>query len=235
MEAIGGGRPCDVMIDTGMNRLGLRAGRDRRARWPGHRHAAQPSRLRGRGSARSTRCNCSAFARWRRRFRPRRYSLANRRGICLGGDYSFDLVRPGLALYGGIPRERGGGPYRAGRACRGARWCSAADQGRRKLRLWRDLHRRRGHRGGDRQHRLCRRLFPRLFAARARPGRRSALPLLGRVSMDMLVVDASAAPELARGRLGRAGLQSGDRRRNQGMSQYELLTGLGSRFERIWR
>jgi alanine racemase len=33
-----------------------------------------------------------------------RYSLANSAGICLGGDYSFDLVRPGLALYGGVPR-----------------------------------------------------------------------------------------------------------------------------------
>ena len=36
----------------------------------------------------------------------KRYSLANSAGICLGRDYSFDLVRPGLALYGGIPRAR---------------------------------------------------------------------------------------------------------------------------------
>ena len=35
----------------------------------------------------------------------RRYSLANSAGICLGRDYSFGLVRPGLALYGGIPRD----------------------------------------------------------------------------------------------------------------------------------
>src|SRR6201994_742148 len=34
----------------------------------------------------------------------RRYSMANSAGICLGRDYSFDLVRPGLSLYGGIPR-----------------------------------------------------------------------------------------------------------------------------------
>ena len=34
-----------------------------------------------------------------------RYSLANSAGICLGRDYSFDLVRPGPPLYGGVPRR----------------------------------------------------------------------------------------------------------------------------------
>src|SRR3546814_1542477 len=34
----------------------------------------------------------------------RRLSLANSAGICLGPDYVFDLTRPGLALYGGVPR-----------------------------------------------------------------------------------------------------------------------------------
>ena len=30
-------------------------------------------------------------------------SLANSAGIALGPRYAFDLTRPGLALYGGIP------------------------------------------------------------------------------------------------------------------------------------
>ena len=34
----------------------------------------------------------------------KRYALANSAGICLGKEFSFDLVRPGLALYGGVPR-----------------------------------------------------------------------------------------------------------------------------------
>jgi alanine racemase len=33
-------------------------------------------------------------------------SLANSGGIFLGPDYAFDLVRPGITLYGGGPRER---------------------------------------------------------------------------------------------------------------------------------
>ena len=33
----------------------------------------------------------------------RRYSLANSAGILLGPDYAFDLTRPGIALYGGVP------------------------------------------------------------------------------------------------------------------------------------
>ena len=35
----------------------------------------------------------------------RRRSLANSAGIMLGGDYHFDLTRPGLALYGGIASD----------------------------------------------------------------------------------------------------------------------------------
>src|SRR5690606_19232005 len=34
----------------------------------------------------------------------RRRSLANSAGIALGANYAFDLTRPGIALYGGVPR-----------------------------------------------------------------------------------------------------------------------------------
>src|SRR3546814_6980489 len=47
------------------------------------------------------------FSVLRSKIAARRYSLANSAGICLGPDYAFDLTRPGLALYGGIPRELG--------------------------------------------------------------------------------------------------------------------------------
>ena len=42
-------RVCDVMIDTGMNRLGIRPDELGRARRAGDRHAAQPFSLRRRG------------------------------------------------------------------------------------------------------------------------------------------------------------------------------------------
>jgi alanine racemase len=35
--------------------------------------------------------------------------LANSAGILLGPEYHFDLVRPGLALYGGMPRAEAAG------------------------------------------------------------------------------------------------------------------------------
>src|SRR5690606_19404223 len=41
-----------------------------------------------------------------------RLSLANSAGLCLGGDYAFDLTRPGLALYGGVPRREAAGNIR---------------------------------------------------------------------------------------------------------------------------
>ena len=49
-------------------------------------------------------------------------SLAASGGAYLGPDYHFDLVRPGIGLYGGAPQEGGaalahrGGDFRAGAA-----------------------------------------------------------------------------------------------------------------------
>jgi alanine racemase len=60
------------------------------------------------------------------------------------------------------------------------------------------------------------------------------LPVVGRVSMDLTAIAVDAAPDLGEGDwveldfdLPRAAQQSG-------LSQYELLTSLGSRYERIW-
>ena len=64
-------------------------------------------------------------------------------GICLGADYAFGLTRPGLALYGGVPRRR----RRRRRHLRQVARVEAADppaaqrRGRREGRLWRHLHR----------------------------------------------------------------------------------------------
>ena len=168
-KEIAPGRPCDVMIDTGMNRLGLRPDEIGALDGLDDRHAAQPSRLRRRGPCAERDAAASASARSPRRSRPSATASPIRAGICLGRDYSFDLVRPGLALYGGVPRARGRGQHPPGRAGRSADRPAAHDPRRRKLRLWRDLHRRRGHRGRDPQHRLCRRLSARLLVAAARP------------------------------------------------------------------
>jgi alanine racemase len=164
----------------------------------------------------------------------RRRSLANSAGICLGDGYAFDLTRPGLALYGGIPRHEAEGGIRA------------------VVRVEAQVvQRRRVEPGGsvgynatftaDRPLELAilnigyadgyLRGFSGTGGALAGG---AALPVVGRVSMDLTAVSADAAPDLAEGdwveldyRLPAAAAQSG-------LSQYELLTTLGARHERIW-
>src|SRR4029078_10710939 len=38
-------------------------------------------------------------------------SLANSAGLLLGRPYAYDLVRPGIALYGGKPAREGDNPF----------------------------------------------------------------------------------------------------------------------------
>lgn len=105
-------RPCDVMIDTGMNRLGLRP--TEIGLLEGlvidtlHSHLACADE--------ETAMNVMQLERFRAivsAVPAKRYAMANSAGVCLGRDYSFDLVRPGLSLYGGIPREEADGNIRS--------------------------------------------------------------------------------------------------------------------------
>jgi alanine racemase len=95
--------PISVHVETGMNRLGLSAGdlaglddvafvmsHLGRADQPTHlRNAAQLGRFR---AARALLTGAQA-------------SLSASGGIFLGPDYRFDMVRPGISLYGGGPHE----------------------------------------------------------------------------------------------------------------------------------
>ena len=60
------------------------------------------------------------------------------------------------------------------------------------------------------------------------------LPLVGRVSMDLIAFDASAADGLAEGDWLALDYELADTAARSSLSQYELLTGLGKRFERYW-
>jgi len=62
--------------------------------------------------------------------------------------------------------------------------------------------------------------------------RGAELPLIGRVSMDMAVVDASAAQDLTEGDAVEIPYSLPEAARRSGLSQYELLTCLGDRFAR---
>ena len=60
------------------------------------------------------------------------------------------------------------------------------------------------------------------------------LPLLGRVSMDLLIFDCDGA-DLGEGDWVEVEFDLPLAAALSDMSQYELLTGLGSRFERVWK
>jgi alanine racemase len=164
-----------------------------------------------------------------------RYSLANSAGICLGRDYSFDLVRPGLALYGGIPRREAEGnirqvarveaqivqrrTIRAGESCGyGATFVADADTEAAILNI--------GYADG----------YLRGFSARGSAfAGEFALPVLGRVSMDLIAIGCDAAPGLKEGDWVDLDYNLPEAAAQSGLSQYELLTTLGGRFERRWR
>lgn len=112
----GGGVEAAVHVDTGMNRLGLPgeelavlAGEQGR-RLKGLRLVLVMSHLASADSPDDA-LNRVQLARFRAALAmlpPAPASLAASAGVLLGKDYHFDLVRPGVALYGAYPRV--GGP-----------------------------------------------------------------------------------------------------------------------------
>jgi alanine racemase len=230
-----GGGDCDVMVDTGMNRLGLDWRGDVAATVEGLEIVTLMSHLAS--ADEDTPLNATQlerFAALREQMSLRRYSLANSAGICLGSGYHFDLTRPGLALYGGIPS-----PVAAPHLC-------AVVQPQVQV-----LQRRRLLEGdsigynatftAQRDHEVA--VLNLGYAdgyLRGFSGRGAvivdgeSLPVLGRVSMDLLAVDVSAKPDLAEGDWLDIAYDLGAASAASGLSQYELLTGLGARYDRHW-
>lgn len=228
-----GGGPCDLMIDTGINRLGLpmsEIGNEIGAKLDVEvlmSHLASADEDSGLNAAQLQRFTqaCAVIPASRR-------SLANSAGIALGRDYAFDLTRPGLSLYGGVPRDELGAHIRQ------VAFPQAAIIQCRKLKAGDAV----GYNG--------------IFTASGpmRVGVVSIgyadgflrcwglngalqhgevlLPLLGKVSMDMVIVDLAAAPELAEGDWVDVPYNLPDASVTSGLSQYELLTTLGRRFTR---
>lgn len=229
-----GGGPCHLMVDSGINRLGLpmsAIGDEAIGRLDvdlllSHLASADED----------SPLNAVQLGRWneaRAALPHRRASLANSAGIALGAPYHGDLTRPGLSLYGGVPR-----PEFAGTIRQVARPMAAIMQVRQLqpgetvgynatfvapapmrvgvialgyadgyLRCWSGKGRMTSHGGG-------------------------VLPVLGRVSMDMTVIDLAAAPELAEGDWIEAHYSLPEAAEISGLSQYELLTCLADRFAR---
>jgi len=240
----GSALPCGLHIDTGMNRLGLR-------REELDALVASPDRLQGleigmvlSHLACADQEEHPLNARQAGRFRKARIlfprakaSLANSAGVFLGPDYRHDLVRPGVALYGGGPFSRPhrdiltvatleapildvravaagetvgyGADFLAERGCRVAVVAAGYADGLPRA-SWR----------GARAW----------FAGDFRP-------VVGRVSMDLMVIDVTGCDEARPGAivelLGPHVLLD-DVAQAAGTIAHAVLTGLGRRAERVY-
>ena len=228
-----GGGACHLMVDTGINRLGIapeEAGAPEIAALEidilmSHLASAdEDSAMNG--------SQLAAFRAAAAIIPHHRASLANSAGIALGSDYAFDLTRPGLALYGGVPRGELAGAIRpvaqveaAILQCRNLEsgesvGYNATFTARHAMRVGTVSI---GYADG--------------FLRQRGPGNallhgEARLPILGKVSMDMVVVDLSAAPDLVAGSWLTVPWDINDAAQQSALSPYELLTVIGGRLRR---
>lgn len=225
------GRPADLMVDSGMNRLGL-SPMDLGAvsGFPVpilHSHLAcaddpdHPLTLR----------QWAAFKALSGVLTGARRALANSAGICWGPAFSFDAVRPGLGLYGGVPHPDARVHQVVTPEARviqvravpqgqtvgyGATWTATRDSRIAILNI--------GYADG----------LPRLLANRLQALLGDLrLPLAGRISMDMIAVDVTDAP-VAEGDWLALDLDLAALTDGTSLAQYELLVRLSGRLDRVW-
>lgn len=228
------GRLCDVMVDTGMNRLGVSPEDVAAGLLDGLTIDTLMSHLACADEDHPM--NPAQRDRFRALVGPtsaRRMSLANSAGICLGTDYAFDLTRPGLALYGGVPRAEAAGHIRqvvfpeaevlqvrtvkAGETVGyNATWTADRDTRVAIVNI--------GYADG----------YARAFSNVGTAGG-GTLPVVGRVSMDLIAVDLTTSREVFNeGNWFNIDLVLPAMAAASHRSQYELLVNLGERLERYW-
>jgi alanine racemase len=238
--------PAVIQVDSGMNRLGLTA-KDAAILAETHarmgafdlRYIMSHLACADTPAQEANAIQLAAFRRLAALFPDVPRSLANSSGIFLGPDYHFSLARPGVALYGVNPDPAAANPMRpvvrltakviqlrdvVPGDCVGYGWDARARGEARLATLsigYADGFHRAWGKGGA------------VFFEGVR------LPIVGRVSMDSIVIDASA---VAPGRLGPESEVEviGDHQPVDDLASaagtigYEVLTGLGSRYQRIY-
>uniref|UniRef100_UPI0032B1C9DD alanine racemase n=1 Tax=Hyphomonas atlantica TaxID=1280948 RepID=UPI0032B1C9DD len=161
--------------------------------------------------------------------RHQRTSLANSAGIALGADYAFDLTRPGLSLYGGVPRVELHGPIRQVARPEASLIQVKELQAGDKVGYNATFTAPARMRAGVVSLGYADGILRSWAGAHFRWGE-TPLPILGKVSMDMIVIDLTAAPELGEGDWVELPYWLPDAAQQTSLSQYELLTVLGQRF-----
>jgi alanine racemase len=232
------GLPCDVMVDTGMNRLGVSLQQVADGILTGLNIDTLMSHLASAEDVSSqNEAQRAAFGALRGKTKAKRMSLANSAGICLGPDYAFDLTRPGLALYGGVPCAAAAGQIAQ------VAFPQAQILQRRRIEAG-------DHVGYNATFTATApmelaiinlgyadgylRAFSGPDGVQGGSGAGGRLPVIGRVSMDLIALCVDSMPELGEGDWVSLDYDLPSASQRTGLSQYELLTTLGPRFDRIW-
>ncbi|WP_228130529.1 alanine racemase [Pseudovibrio exalbescens] len=250
-EAKGETLPAGLHIDTGMNRLGLtHAQAEALANDSQLLRAFDLTLVMSHLACADDRDSplnrqqLAAFERGSALFPGVPRSLANSSGVFLGADYHFELVRPGIALYGGNPTPKAATPMRCVATIeaevihlRDVSPGEAVGYGatRTAERPTRIATVNVGY--ADGMHRLVGSTDERDGAFASVGGIRC--PLFGRVSMDMLAIDVTDVPEGTVVRGSRVEVMgptiSVDELAEAALTiPYELLTALGARYKRSY-
>ena len=244
--------PAALHIDTGMNRLGLASGDlEALTRDMDLLEAMELSLIMSHLACADTPGDLmnwrqrDAFDKVRSKLPPAPASLANSGGILLDASYHYDMVRAGIALYGARAQEAGENPMEGvfalyGRIVQVRDMAPGESVGygaaQTLTRPTRVAAISTGYADG----------YVRLLGASDKaPGLNvyfgdHAAPLLGRVSMDLITVDASAVPEnlVVRGAFAELigpHVPVDVLARRARTIDNEILTGLGRRAQRIYR
>lgn len=231
-----GGGPCDVMVDTGMNRLGVSVEEVCNGLFDGLKIETLMSHLACADEPDNpmNAAQRDALVALSGATGSKRLSLCNSAGVALGKDYHFDLTRPGISLYGGIQIEALA-PH-----IRQVAFPEAQIVQRRSLKPGDKV----GYNAtftAEREMELAilhvgyADGYLRGFSNRgsAHVGGQ-ACPVVGRVSMDLIAVSVDSAPEVKEGDWLAIDFALPEAAKMSDLSQYELLTTLGRRYQRSW-
>jgi alanine racemase len=244
--SVGEKLPCAVHVDSGMNRLGLSAHEveavaSARDLWTAMTLSLVMSHLACADDPThpKSETQLQAFDRLRALLPDSIASLANSAGILLGRSYAYDLVRPGIALYGGHPQRQGPNPFQpvvhlAGRILQVRTVAPGETVGYGATRTLRRASRVAtvavGYADG---------FFRALSTKDGTEGLvvsigGHAAPVLGRVSMDLISVDVTGVPEALSQRgawveLIGPNVTAQEFAARAGTIDYEVLTNLGRR------
>jgi alanine racemase len=227
--ASGGGK-CHLMVDTGINRLGIALAEVGDPAIAALDIDILMSHLASADERTAmNRLQAELLGEAAETIPHQRLSLANSAGIGLGESFAFDVTRPGLALYGGVPREELAGHIRPVVRVEAqllqTRTLAPGEGVGYNSAFIAPTHMRVGTVSIGYADGFLRARGPgNALHHQGRP-----LPILGKVSMDMVVVDLAAAPGLAAGEWVDVPWDIADAAQQNSLSAYELLTTIGPR------